>query len=105
MDGPLIMNWQVQTRHRYVDKESTSLSLSLSLSHTCTHTHTHIHTHTHTVLVDPGRLTISLVPGGPTDEVTAASEPMRLACGVLTVTVRSSPPEQKTMKKGIIMQS
>ena len=34
------------------------------------------------------------------DEVTAASEPVKMACGVLTVTVHSSLPDQKTKKKG-----
>ena len=56
------------------------------------------------VLVDPGRLTVNLSSSGPTDEVTASSEPVQLACGVLTVTVHSSPPdhrlEQRSKKHG-----
>ena len=60
--------------------------------------------HSTTVLVDPGRLTINLTSSGPSDEVTASSEPMQLACGVLTVTVHSSPPdnrlEQRNKKYG-----
>lgn len=61
------------------------------------------------VLVDPGRLTINLSSSGPTDEVTASSEPVQLACGVLTVTVHSSPPEhrheQRNKKHGKLLKN
>jgi hypothetical protein len=59
------------------------------------------------VLVDPGRLTINLSSSGPTDEMTSSSEPVRLACGVLTVTVHSLPPEkrqeQRNKKQGKLL--
>ena len=78
---------------------SLILFLSLSLSHSLS-----LPLLSLSVLVDPGRLTINVSSSGPPDELTASSEIDQLACGVVTVTIHSSPPdnryEQKSKKPG-----